>query len=116
MGRVRYRRVIGPTAHFLAPQEAIRPIPPKAGNQAVRLTVAPHAPQERHTRIRAVKPLNGRSLVVPSAHSSSRRNGVRRDELERQVESCESDRWCSYRPCRITVRSQAGLTITYCRP
>ena len=98
MGRVRYGRVIGLTAHFLAPQKAIRPIPPKAGNQAVRLRVAPYAPQERRTRIRAVKPLNGRSLVVPSAHGSSRRNGVRRDELERQVESCESDRWRSYWP------------------
>ncbi len=98
MGRVRYRRVIGLTAHLLAPQEAIWPIPPKAGNQAVRLRVAPYAPQERRTRIRAVKPLNGRSLVVPSAHGSSRRNGVRRDELESQVESREGDRRRSYWP------------------
>ena len=97
MGRVRYGRVIGPTAHFLAPQEAIRPIPPKAGNQAVRLTVAPRA-AERHTRIRAVKPLNGRSLVVPSAHGSSRRNGVRRDELERQVETAKATGWRSFWP------------------
>ena len=49
VGCVRYGRVIGLTAHFLAPQKAVRPIPPKAGNQAVRLRVAPYvATREAH--------------------------------------------------------------------
>ena len=105
--RTRHR----PYGSFPGPQKAIRPIPPEAGNQAVRLRVAPCAPQERRTRIRAVKPLSGRSLVVPSAHGSSRRNGVRRDELEGQVASRKRDCRRSYWPQTITGRSQSRLTI-----